>query len=207
MFEFLTPNSDDAVSILKHDHQKVKDLFDQFEKTDSLREKRKIVAQAIMELKIHAAIEEDIFYPAVRKPIGKKIMNEADEEHHVAKLLIAELELMDGKEDHYDAKFKVLAENIRHHIKEEERDMLPKAAALDIDMDALGRILLARKQQLLKNGVATFAEEKLMASRKGRSDSPARAAKRTAPKIKAKPPAAKAKKPAKPALKRASGKR
>ena len=80
----------------------------------------KIVREALTELKVHAAIEEEIFYPAVRKPVGKEIMNEADEEHHVAKLLIAELDVMDGSESHFDAKFHVLAENVRHHIKEEE---------------------------------------------------------------------------------------
>lgn len=116
MLEFFTKTDDcNAISLLKKDHTKVKGLFDQFEKADSLREKRKIVAEAIVELKLHAAVEEDIFYPAVRKPIGKKVMNEADEEHHVVKVLIAELEEMDGKEGHYDAKFTVLAENVRHH--------------------------------------------------------------------------------------------
>ncbi len=175
MFEFLTQsNEEDAIGILKNDHNKVKDLFDNFEKADNLRAKKKIVADVIKELKIHASIEEEIFYAAVRPQIDKKIMNEADEEHHVAKLLIAELEVMDGTEDHYDAKFKVLSENIRHHIREEENDMLPKARALDMDMDALGKHMLIRKELLLKRGVATFAEEKMVAASKGKGDSPAK---------------------------------
>jgi hypothetical protein len=188
MLDFLTKTDDfDAISLLKKDHIKVKGLFDQFEKADNLREKRKIVAEAIMELKLHAAVEEEIFYPAVRKPIGKKVMNEADEEHHVAKVLIAELEEMDGKEDHYDAKFTVLSENVRHHIKEEENDMLPKARALHIDMDALGKHILIRKAQLKKRGVATFAEERVVAKSKGRGDSPAQAANRKkSPKVRMK---------------------
>ena len=86
-----------------------------------------IVSRARTELKIHAALQEELFYPAVRKPVGKEVVNEADEEHHVAKLLIAELDRMDGSESHFDAKFTVLAENVRHHIKEEEDEMLPKA--------------------------------------------------------------------------------
>lgn len=176
MLEFLSHDNEDAVSLLKNDHQKVKELFDAFEKSDSLKEKRKIAAEAIMELKIHASIEEEIFYRTVRKPIGKKIMNEADEEHHVAKVLIAELETMNGKESHYDAKFKVLSENVRHHIKEEENDMLPKARALPIDMNALGKKMLTRKLHLKKAGVAIFAEEKVVALSKGRGDSPAKAA-------------------------------
>ena len=97
----------------------------------------RIVREALTELKVHAAIEEELFYPAVRKPVGKEIMNEADEEHHVAKLLIAELDRMDGSESHFDAKFRVLAENVRHHIKEEEGEMLPKARKVKVDFDAL----------------------------------------------------------------------
>lgn len=123
----------DAIKILKKDHATVKELFERFETAENLREKKKIAAETIMELKIHATIEEEIFYPAVRKQIGKKIMTEADEEHHVVKVLIAELEEMSRKEEHYYAKCKVMAENVKHHIKEEDRDMLPKTRSLDID--------------------------------------------------------------------------
>jgi hypothetical protein len=130
----------------------VKDLFDRFKKADDRRSKTKIAKQAFTELKIHAVVEEEIFYPAVRRAVGKDIMNEADEEHHVAKVLVAELEEMDGHGDHYDAKFNVLAENVRHHIKEEEGQMLPKAEDLDIDFGKLGQQMRRRKQQLLANG-------------------------------------------------------
>jgi hemerythrin superfamily protein len=123
MFDFFKSNP--AVSLLKEDHDRVKQLFDQFENTKSRPAKVKLAQQALTELKVHATLEEELFYPAVRKPIGKEVMNEADEEHHVAKLLIAELELMDGSESHYDAKFHVLAENVRHHLQEEENEMLP----------------------------------------------------------------------------------
>src|SRR5688572_12675346 len=120
MLDFLKSNP--AVALLKEDHVKVKGLFDAFEAAKSKAAKKKIVREALTELKVHAAIEEELFYPAVRKKIGKEIMNEADEEHHVAKLLIAELDVMDGSESHFDAKFVVLAENVRHHIKEEENE-------------------------------------------------------------------------------------
>lgn len=177
MFESLTGNKEDAISILKSDHKKVKGLFEQFENTDNLREKKKIAAEAIMDLKIHAEIEEKIFYPAVREELDDEdIMNEADEEHHVAKLLIGELDQMDGTEDHWEAKFTVLAENIRHHIKEEEGEMMPKARKEEIDFDALGQKLLAAKQQLKKNGVPESDEGKLMA-RGVKANSPARNAK------------------------------
>ena len=178
MFESLTGNKEDAITILKSDHDKVKALFDQFENTDNLREKKKLAAHAIMELKIHAEIEENIFYRAVRKELDDKdIMDEADEEHHVAKLLIGELDQMNGSEDHWEAKVTVLAENIRHHIREEEGKMMPKARRQDIDFDALGRRLLAAKQQLKKNGIPESDEGKLMAHGGVKADSPAKAAK------------------------------
>lgn len=139
----------DAMDLLKSDHDSVKDLFDRFKKAKDRRAKTKIAKQALIELKIHAVLEEEIFYPAVRRGVGRDIMNEADEEHHVAKVLIAELEEMDGRGDHYDAKFNVLAENVRHHIKEEESDMLPKAHHLDVDFVKLGQQMLRRKKQLL----------------------------------------------------------
>src|SRR5437879_3625683 len=110
-----------AVELLKADHEKVKELFDQFENTEDRATRKKIVEQACQELKVHSAIEEEIFYPAVRQAIeDQEIMNEADEEHHEAKILVAELESMEGSESHFGAKFLVLAENVRHHIEEEE---------------------------------------------------------------------------------------
>ena len=139
----------DAINLLKADHDSVKELFDRFKKARNRRSKAKIASQAITELKIHAVLEQEIFYPAVRRRVGKDVMNEADEEHHVAKLLIAELEKMDGRSDHFDAKFSVLAENVRHHINEEESEMLPKVQHLDIDFVKLGQRMLRRKQQLL----------------------------------------------------------
>ena len=177
MFELFSTSQDDAINILKSDHEKVKGLFKKFEDAKSLSEKKKIVAQAVMELKIHAEIEEKIFYAAVRGDISKDIMNEADEEHHVAKLLIAELDQMTGSEDHWEAKFTVLSENIRHHIKEEESDMLPKARHTDIDMNILGRKLLSMKQMLKKNGVPPSLEELAIKGKVAKDDSPARNAK------------------------------
>ncbi len=181
MLDFFKSNP--AVAILKEDHAKVKQLFDQFESTKGGRSKKKIVREAITELKIHAAIEEELFYAAVRKAVGKDIMNEADEEHHVAKLLIAELESMDGSESHYDAKFLVLAENVRHHIKEEENEMLPKAKGAKVDFESLAEKMTERKKRLSKAGVPAAGEEKMVKASRGKGDSPAAAAKRKTPKI------------------------
>ncbi|MGI8745829.1 MAG: hemerythrin domain-containing protein [Bryobacteraceae bacterium] len=164
--------------MLKDDHDRVKKLFDEFESAKARPAKKKIAAQTLTELKLHAALEEDIFYAAVRKKIEKKVMNEADEEHHVAKVLIAELEAMNGAEDHYDAKYQVLSENVRHHIKEEESDMLPKARGLNIDYDQLGEQMRRHKRQLLAKGFPTVGEETMVAASRGKGDSPAKAAKK-----------------------------
>jgi hypothetical protein len=186
MFDFLTPNP--AASLLKEDHYRVKALFDQFEEAKSRPSKVKIVRAALTELKVHAAVEEELFYPAVRKPVGKQIMNEADEEHHVAKLLIAELDRMDGSESHFDAKFLVLAENVRHHIKEEEDEMLPKARKVKVDFEALARKMRARKERLLAGGVPPAGEDRMVKASRGRGDSPARGARRKPPRLRTKKP-------------------
>jgi hypothetical protein len=172
-----------AIALLKGDHAKVKDLFDRFEKAKGRAAKVKIVREALIELKVHAAIEEELFYPAVRKPIGQEIMNEADEEHHVAKLLIAELDVMDGTESHFDAKFHVLAENVRHHIEEEEGEMLPKADKVRLDFEQLAEKMQSRKERLLSEGVPAVGEDRMVKAARGKGDSPAQAAKRKAPKL------------------------
>lgn len=89
-------------------------------------------------------------------------MEKADEEHHVAKLLIAELELMKGSEDNYEAKFCVLAENVRHHLKEEEGEIFPKAKKADIDLEALGEAMAARKEELKSATLEPEAEERMI---------------------------------------------
>ena len=175
MFDWFSSGSNDAIGILKADHDHVKKLFDQFEDAKTRSSKKKIVTEALT---------EDIFYPAVRKKLEKQMMNEADEEHHVARVPIAELDSMTGSEDHYDAKFTVLSENVRHHIKEEESEMLPKAKGLNIDFDDLGAKILRHKKQLLTKGFPPVGEEAMVAASRGKGDSPAKAAKKT---IKTKP--------------------
>jgi Hemerythrin HHE cation binding domain len=181
MFDFLTPNP--AVAILKDDHDRVKGLFDRFEAAKGRAAKTRVVRRALTELKVHAAVEEELFYPAVRKAVGREVMNEADEEHHVAKLLVAELDRMDGSESHFDAKFRVLAENVRHHIEEEEGEMLPKARAAKLDFAALAAKMARRRERVLKDGVPPAGEEAMVKASRGRGDSPARAARRKAPKL------------------------
>jgi hypothetical protein len=181
MFHLFSTNP--AIALLKDDHDRVKGLFDRFEEARGRAAKVKIVREALTELKIHAALEEELFYASVRKAVGKEVMNEADEEHHVAKLLIAELDRMDGSETHFDAKFTVLAENVRHHIKEEEGEMLPKAEDAKVDFEALAQKMLRRKERLLANGVPPAGEEIMVKAARGKGDSSAQAAKREAPKL------------------------
>ncbi len=156
----LAVSQPDAIDLLKDDHDFIQDLFDRFKKAVDRRAKAKIASQALNALKIHAVLEEEIFYPAVRQRVGrvgKDIMNQADEEHHIANVLIAELEAMQGRGDHFDAKFNVLAENVLRHIKEEESDMLPKAHDLELDLVKLGQRMLRRKEELLVSGLPAIA--------------------------------------------------
>ena len=181
MLERLLLPEKHAIAILMKDHDTVKELFDRFEKSESAAEKEKIIVKAVEELKIHAVIEEEIFYPAVRRHVGSEIMDEADEEHHVARVLIAELDRDGRGNDHWDAKFTVLAESVRHHIKEEEGEMLPKAKGLTMDFEALGQEMMTRKADLKKNGVPADAEHAMVAAVNGKDDTPAAASRRAAP--------------------------
>lgn len=120
----------DAITLLKSDHQKVEKLFKQFEKAgpNAHKTKRDLVDQIIRELSIHAEIEEQIFYPAVRAaevPEGTDMVLESLEEHLAAKRLLADLEKLDPEHERFDAKVTVLIEMIRHHVEEEEEDLFP----------------------------------------------------------------------------------
>jgi len=181
MFERLLLPDDHAIAILMKDHDRVKELFDRFEKSESEAEKEGIIGEAVNELKMHAVIEEEIFYPVVRRHVGKDLMNEADEEHHVARVLIAELDEQALGDDHRAAKFTVLAESVRHHITEEEGDMMPKAKELKIDFEALGAEILNRKEQLRRDGIPGDAEHAMVAAANGNGDTPATVSRRTSP--------------------------
>jgi hemerythrin superfamily protein len=149
----------DAIALLKSDHKKVKALFSEFDKIKddgADEDKAAIVAQICNELKIHTTIEEEIFYPAVRKAIeDSDLMDEALVEHAGAKDLIAQLEEAAVDDDLYSAKVTVLGEQIDHHVKEEEGSMFPKAQKAKVDTAALGAKMTERKMALMKEmGVA-----------------------------------------------------
>ena len=140
-----------VTDMLRKDHKKVKSLFKKFEKTTKAQDKQQIVETALLELQVHAELEEKLIYPAMRPKIkDEDLMDEALEEHHVVHGVIAELKKMKPGDDRYDAKFTVLGELIKHHVKEEEEEMLPKAEKRDIDWDSLHEQVVERKEQLME---------------------------------------------------------
>ena len=142
----------DAVALLKADHRKVEDLFEKYEKAKSDSVKKSLVEQICTELTVHATIEEEIFYPACTGQIEDDTLTEAYVEHDGAKVIIAELAASGPDNDFYDSKVKVLSEQIKHHVKEEEmrvEGMFAQARDAGLDMEALGDQMAARKAELL----------------------------------------------------------
>jgi hemerythrin HHE cation binding domain-containing protein len=146
------PQNIDGLQLLAADHRKVEGLFESFEKASGAAAKEKLVRQICTELKVHAMIEEEVYYPAIRGKVEEADLNEAYVEHDSAKLLINELEAAEPDESYYDAKVKVLSELIEHHVKEEEKqrdNLFQQTRAAEIDLVALGARLAARKEELL----------------------------------------------------------
>ena len=143
------PAKKDAIDLLKADHRKVEALFEKYESARS--KKADIARQICMELTIHTMIEEEIFYPACREAgVESDMMDEANVEHDGAKVLIGELENGSPGDEFYDAKVKVLSEEIKHHVKEEEQrgGIFTEARKAELDMAALGERMAARKKEL-----------------------------------------------------------
>jgi hemerythrin superfamily protein len=143
----------DAVALLKADHRQVEEWFEQFESTRSDTRKQSLAQKVCQALKVHAQIEEEIFYPAFLEATGDKDMHhEAEVEHDGAKKLIAEIESA-GPDEYYDARMKVLSEMIKHHVKEEEQrgGMFAEARDSGMDLKALGEQLAARKAELMSD--------------------------------------------------------
>jgi hypothetical protein len=147
-----TADKPDAIALLKADHRKVEDLFAKFEAATAGDKKKALADQICMELTIHAKIEEDIFYPACEGAVDEDLLKEAYVEHDGAKVLIAEIEAGGPGDEFYDAKVKVLSEEIEHHVEEEEKrveGMFAQARKAGLDMDDLGARMAAEKEQLM----------------------------------------------------------
>jgi hypothetical protein len=148
--------ANELVNLIKEDHRNVQDLFRRFESGSRPEERKQIADEVLHELGIHSEIEQRIVYPAFegrmsegRSGRGDKEVNEALEEHHVVQLLSDELRDMRPEDDHFAAKFKVLAENVRHHIQEEETRLLPQLSRADLDLNALAQEYRQMKDEMM----------------------------------------------------------
>ncbi|MGA7265841.1 MAG: hemerythrin domain-containing protein [Stellaceae bacterium] len=146
------PTHVDAIALLEADHRRVEALFAEFEAAKSAAKKQALVEQICTELSAHTVIEEEIFYPACRGKVEEDLLNEGYVEHDGSKVLIAELIASAPDEEFYDAKVKVLSEQIEHHLHEEEKrsdGIFPQARAAGLDMTELGNRMKARKEAVL----------------------------------------------------------
>jgi hemerythrin-like domain-containing protein len=120
----------DAITLLKQDHKTVEGLFKKFEKAGEGAKKtqRDLADKIVEELSVHAAIEEEVFYPAVRQALEEEedTILEGLEEHHVAKILLSEIAGMDAEDERFRPKVTVLIESVRHHVEEEEKELFPE---------------------------------------------------------------------------------
>jgi len=142
----------DAITLLRNDHKTVEGLFKRFEKAggSAYVAKREIVDRIIEELSVHAAIEEQVFYPMARSriPATEDIALESLEEHHIVKWVLSELEGLDPRHERFDAKVTVLIENVRHHVEEEQTEFFPlvRAAMSRVELVELGEALVRAKK-------------------------------------------------------------
>jgi hemerythrin-like domain-containing protein len=159
-------SAQDVIKLLTEDHKKVKKMFDEFEKMKEDEDadndaKQMLVETCCAELTVHAQVEEEIFYPAMREAIDDMdLLDEAEVEHASAKQLITELAAMQPGDELYEAKFTVLGEYVKHHIEEEEKELFPKAKKAKVDLVALGEEVQERKQELREElGLSSGDEE------------------------------------------------
>src|SRR5690348_6595755 len=143
------PRGRSAIAILRADHKMVDELFQQYEKAKAQTRKQALVERICSELTVHTTVEEEVFYPSIRKVLkDQSLMDEADVEHASAKEMIKQLQAGKPGDDHYDAKVKVLGEYIRHHVKEEQTEMFPKVQKTKLDLSELGAQIETRKAEL-----------------------------------------------------------
>jgi hypothetical protein len=139
-----------ALDLLEENHSQVEAWFEEYEGLEDAGEKEALALKICLSLEVHTRIEEEIFYPAAREAIEKvELLDEAMVEHASAKQLIAEIEAMEAGDDLYDAKVKVLGEQVSHHIEEEEDELFPEVESSELDLEALGKKMADRKAQLL----------------------------------------------------------
>jgi len=143
--------SPSAIDLLEQDHREVEEWFDEYDELKDDDDRKAELAQKIcLALKVHAQIEEEIFYPQARATTKDNgLIDEAVVEHGTVKNLIGEIESMKVGEDLYDAKIRVLGEMVKQHIKEEEEELFPELQSTKMDLDAVGKELGERKEELM----------------------------------------------------------
>ena len=160
-----TRKKDDAIELLKQDHREVEGLFKEFEKLEEDGEDavEQVIATACTELEIHDKIETEIFYPAIREQAEEEevedLLNEAEVEHKGVRDLVQTIKAMDPADEKRNAHFTVLMEYVKHHVKEEEKEMFPKIKKLDIDLVELGTQMKERKAELMAEMGVEVEEE------------------------------------------------
>lgn len=152
-----------ATDLLKKEHKRIKDFFRQFEDATSDRQKKLIGDNSLREIEIHAALEEEIFYPAVRRFVGERQqVVQALASHHVAKFLVKELKNQPAGE-HYNACFELLKDNILQHIEDEESDMLPHVENSELDQKQVAEQMVALKERYVVEGASRFTRKQKIA--------------------------------------------
>lgn len=158
----------DAIKLLKQDHREVEKLFQEFENARTPRQAQ-LAEEICRKLTVHTMIEEEIFYPAAREALkDEDLIEEAEVEHQSAKDLIAQIQGSTPDDDKFEARVTVLGEYVRHHVREEEKEMFPQLQQRKIDLQAIGEQLLQRKQQLMDmadGGEMSIDEESTSGSR------------------------------------------
>ena len=156
-----------ATQMIRQDHKKVEEMFKKFEQTKGGPAKRRLAENAMTELEVHAALEEEIFYPAVKREVDDgSMVQEAIQEHQTVKQLIAELKGMGEADGEFESQFSQLVENVQHHVEEEENEMLPKVEDSELDLNALGAEMSERRQQLQNSGRPTKKRASATSKRK-----------------------------------------
>ncbi|HIA52789.1 MAG TPA: hemerythrin domain-containing protein [Candidatus Melainabacteria bacterium] len=148
----------DVTELLHQDHMKVSELFFQFSKSEDEAEKEDLVKQILTELHVHAKVEEEVVYPAVEEDAeeGDELVGEAEVEHKMVKYLMAELSEMTGDDEELDSKVTVLCELVKHHVREEEKEMFKKLRESGADLEELAEQVQSRKEELMAEPLPTM---------------------------------------------------
>jgi hemerythrin superfamily protein len=148
-----------AIELLESQHREVEEIFESIQKTKKASAKEDLFVELADKLAIHAAIEEHVFYPSVKAKRTEDILLESLEEHLAIKRVLADLMQIDGEDETFDAKIKVLKEEVEHHVGEEERELFPKVLKLmsEDELEAIGEQMKDEQEELEEAGDARYS--------------------------------------------------